>query len=146
MCKIGSAGKIYLMPKIDKPASLGRNAFLIRFNEQTINMTYLFAYLNTHDLQKDIQQRVKRAVTKTITKDEVRSIPLILPPKSLQDEYSSFVEQIDKLKFNCFSNFLFSLSNLMVKHSFLRSSIALTGFELCLIQLKVLLLNYPKAV
>ena len=100
MCKIGSAGKIYLMPKVDRPASLGRNAFLIKFNEQTVNMTYLFAYLNTYDLQKDIQQRVKGAVTKTITKDEVRSIPLILPPKSLQDEYSSFVEQIDKLKFN----------------------------------------------
>ena len=100
MCKIGSAGKIYLMPKINMPASLGRNAFLIRFNNQNVNMTYLFAYLNTYDLQKEIQQRVKGAVTKTITKDEVRSIPLILPPKALQDKYSAFVKQVDKLKFS----------------------------------------------
>lgn len=98
MCKIGSAGKMYLMPKIDKPASLGRNAFLMRFNEQDVNMIYLFTYLNTTPLQKEIQKRVKGAVTKTITKDDVRSIPLILPPIELQNQFAAFVEKTDKVK------------------------------------------------
>ena len=41
MCKIGSAGKIYLMPEIGKPATLARNAFMMRFDENKINMIYL---------------------------------------------------------------------------------------------------------
>ena len=46
MNKIGSAGKIYIMPHIGKPASLGRNAFMFRFDER-INMVFLYALLLT---------------------------------------------------------------------------------------------------
>ena len=44
--KIGSAGKIYIMPHIGKPASLGRNAFMFRFDER-INMVFLYALLTS---------------------------------------------------------------------------------------------------
>ena len=40
MNKIGSAGKIYLMPQINMPASLGRNAFMFRYDEH-INVKFL---------------------------------------------------------------------------------------------------------
>lgn len=100
MSKIGSAGKIYLMPKIDKPASLGRNAFMMRFDENKVDMNYLFYMLSTDFGTADIMSRTRGAVTKTITKDETRDIRYIDAPITVQNEFASFVEQIDKLKFN----------------------------------------------
>lgn len=45
MNKIGSAGKIYLMPQIDIPASLGRNAFMFRYDER-INVKFCITFLH----------------------------------------------------------------------------------------------------
>ena len=98
MNKIGSAGKIYIMPQIDKPASLGRNAFMFRFDDR-INMFYLYALLSSDYGIKEIQQYVRGAVTKTITKESTRSIRVIVPPIELQEQYATFVEQVDKSKF-----------------------------------------------
>lgn len=95
MSKIGSAGKIYLMPKINYPASLGRNAFMMRFDEAKINMKYLFQMLSTDFATNDIMSKTRGAVTKTITKDEVRKIKYIDAPIELQNDFASFVEQID---------------------------------------------------
>ena len=98
MNKIGSAGKIYLMPQIDIPASLGRNAFMFRYDER-INVKFLYHLLTSEYGQREIQQYVRGAVTKTITKNDVRAVLIIVPPIELQNEFESFVEQVDKSKF-----------------------------------------------
>lgn len=97
MNKIGSAGRIYLMPYLNCPASLGRNAFMFRFDNR-INVTYLYMLLTSEYGTKEIQQYVRGAVTKTITKDSVRAIKIIVPPIKLQNEFATFVQQIDKSK------------------------------------------------
>ena len=97
MNKIGSAGKIYVMPKIDRPASLGRNAFMFRFDER-LNMTYLYSLLTSDYGTAEIQQYVRGAVTKTITKESTRSIRIIVPPIALQEQFAAFVKQTDKSK------------------------------------------------
>ena len=78
MNKIGSAGKIYLMPQIDMPASLGRNAFMFRYDER-INVKFLYHLLTSEYGQREIQQYVRGAVTKTITKNDVRAVLIIVP-------------------------------------------------------------------
>lgn len=97
MNKIGSAGKIYIMPHIDQPASLGRNAFMFRFDER-LNMKYLYFLLSSDYGTNEIQQYVRGAVTKTITKDSTRAIKIIVPPIDLQNQFATFVEQTDKSK------------------------------------------------
>ena len=97
MNKIGSAGKIYIMPHIEMPASLGRNAFMFRF-DQRINMAFLYALLTSEYGTAEIQQHVRGAVTKTITKDSARSVRIIVPPLELQEQFAAFVEQTDKSK------------------------------------------------
>lgn len=97
MNKIGSAGKIYLMPEIGMPASLGRNAFMFRYDER-INVKFLYHLLTSEYGQREIQQYVRGAVTKTITKNDARAVLIIIPPIELQNEFEEFVEQIDKLK------------------------------------------------
>jgi len=97
MNKIGSAGKIYIMPYIDRPASLGRNAFMFRFDDR-LNMKYLYFLLSSDYGTNEIQQYVRGAVTKTITKDSTRAIKIIVPPIELQNQFAAFVEQTDKSK------------------------------------------------
>ena len=98
MNKIGSAGKVYLMPVLNRPVSLGRNAFMFRFNEE-INIVFLYHLLTSEYGTKEIQQHVRGAVTKTITKDAARSVRIIVPPIELQQQFAAFVEQTDKSKF-----------------------------------------------
>ena len=102
MNKIGSAGKVYLMPEINMPASLGRNAFMFRYDDR-INVRFLFELLTSPYGKAEIQQYVRGAVTKTITKDDARSIVIIVPPKRLQDAFVDFVAQTDKSK-HCIKN------------------------------------------
>ena len=97
MNKIGSAGKIYLMPQTDMPASLGRNAFMFRYDER-INVKFLYHLLTSDYGQNEIQQYVRVAVTKTITKNDARSVLIIVPPIELQNEFEIFVNQVDKSK------------------------------------------------
>lgn len=98
MNKIGSAGKVYIMPDVGMPVSLGRNAFLFRYNEK-INPTFIY-YLLTSDYGiNEISQYVRGAVTKTITKDDARHIKIIVPPIELQNKFAKFVEHVDKQKF-----------------------------------------------
>ena len=103
MNKIGSAGKIYLMPQIDMPASLGRNAFMFRYDDR-INVKFLYHLLTSEYGQREIQQYARGAVTKTITKNDVRAVLIIVPPIELQNEFESFVAEVNKSKFAPHSN------------------------------------------
>ena len=97
MNKIGSAGNIFLMPKLNTPVSLGMNQFLIRLKKIT-NEVFIFHFLKTDYGQKSIDQRVRGAVTKSITKDAVREIKVFLPPLELQNKFASIVEKIEAIK------------------------------------------------
>lgn len=95
--KIGSAGKVYRMPYLNRPVSLGMNAFLLRFNE-FVNNTFLYFQLVSSHGEREIQKRVKGAVTKTIRKDAVREVPLISPPIELQNQFAERVKVIEEQK------------------------------------------------
>ena len=98
MNKIGSAGKVYLMPELNRPVTLGRNAFLFRYKEN-INSVYIYFLLTSEYGQNEIKPYIRGAVTKTITKDDARKIRIPVPPITLQNNFAAFVQQIDKSKF-----------------------------------------------
>lgn len=95
--KIGSAGKVYLMPSLNRPASLGRNAFMLRYTDD-LNINFIYYLLVSNYGEKEIQQHIRGAVTKTITKDAVRSIQIVVPPNGLQEQFSDFVMQVETQK------------------------------------------------
>ena len=97
MNKIGSAGNVYLMPEISMPASLGRNAFMFRYDDR-INTKYLFQLLKSEYGQREIKQYVRGAVTQTITKNDVRAVIIVVPPIELQNKYVDFIDQVNKSK------------------------------------------------
>jgi type I restriction enzyme, S subunit len=95
--KIGSAGKVYLMPYLKRPVSLGMNAFLIRLNNK-VNTSFIYYFLTFSYGKEAINKNVKGAVTKTITKEAIRGITIPVPPLHLQEEFSHRVEAVEKLK------------------------------------------------
>ncbi|RDY22702.1 restriction endonuclease subunit S [Romboutsia maritimum] len=97
--KIGSAGKVYLMPFLNRPVSLAMNQFLLRFDENKVNHIFLYNLLSTSYMEIRINEKVRGAVTKTITKDAIREVNIIVPPIELQNKFVDFVKQVDKLKF-----------------------------------------------
>ena len=97
MNKIGSAGNVYLMPYLNIPVSLGMNQFTIKINNNYNNIFVYYLLKSSYGKSK-IDQRIKGAVTKSITKDAVRSIPIIQPPKPLQDEFAAIVKQVEVSK------------------------------------------------
>ena len=96
MSKIGNAGKIYLMPVVNRPVSLAMNLFLIRVKEKLAISSYVYRFLLTNIGQKQINERCKGAATQTITKDNVRSIKIYLP--NTLSEQQKIVEQLDKIQ------------------------------------------------
>ena len=71
----------------------------VRFNE-CINPIYFTRYMNLPSTKKILREMAKGAVNQAnINAQELKGISLIAPPMPLQDEFASFVEQIDKLKF-----------------------------------------------
>ena len=97
MCKIGSAGKSWLMPKLNKPTSLGLNSFLMPFNDNT-NRIFIYHYLNTSYGQIEINTRVSGAVTKSITKGAIRTIPVYLPDIKQQNQFAQIVQKAEAQK------------------------------------------------
>jgi type I restriction enzyme S subunit len=98
MCKIGSAGQNYVMPYLNRPVSLGLNQIMVRIKEQVL-MPYLYQYLHSDYGEMLIAGCINGAVTKSITKTELKKIPVVLPPMEHQKEFSTFVQQVDKSKF-----------------------------------------------
>jgi type I restriction enzyme S subunit len=95
--KIGSAGKVYLMPYLNRPVSLGMNAFLIRFNKD-LNSIFAYYFLTSNIGTQRIQKLVKGAVTKTITKNAIRSIRIPKVQINLQNQFAAIVEKVVSLK------------------------------------------------
>lgn len=95
--KIGSAGKVYLMPKLNQPVSLGMNVFLLRFNDNA-NVIFMYYLLTSHYGETIIQKKVKGAVTKTIRKDAIRSLKVPNITIDLQNKFSDIFIKTDKLK------------------------------------------------
>ncbi|MBS4072155.1 MAG: restriction endonuclease subunit S [Algoriphagus sp.] len=95
MSKIGNAGNVYLMPRIDRPCSLAMNLFLIRLNEKKASTEFVFQYLKSYSGEFQIKSRLQGATTKTITKDNVRSIIIPLPKLK---EQQTIVRQLDALR------------------------------------------------
>lgn len=94
ICKIGNAGKVYLMPKIERPCSLAMNSFLVRMDDKKCSSEYIYRFLNSQSGREQIESRILGTTTKTITKDNVRSIKIPLP--SVQEQIS-IVQKLDAL-------------------------------------------------
>lgn len=72
----------------------------MKCNPQIIKREYLATALRHHSFVDYINSKTGGAKMPRANMDELRTFKMPVPPIELQNEFSSFVEQIDKLKFN----------------------------------------------
>jgi type I restriction enzyme, S subunit len=89
--KIGNAGKVYWMPNLNRPCSLGMNMFLLRFNENILTR-YVYSHLLSPFSSRQINSKVKGVGNPTIDKLSIRSLLIALPSLT---EQQKIVEEIE---------------------------------------------------
>ena len=85
------AGLACLMPKIDYPATLGPNMFLLKFNAMVNNKFIFYALLSSYLSEQLINKAISSAQPK-LNKEDVRSCIIIIPALSDQAEIVNFIE------------------------------------------------------
>lgn len=88
--KIGNAGRVYLMPILNRPVSLGMNIFMLRFKEG-YNASFIFTYLNTTYGKNLIKRRITGAVPLSIDKDSVREVIVPILNNEFQNKIANIV-------------------------------------------------------
>lgn len=87
--KIGNAGKVYLVPPLDRKITLGMNQFMIR-PKDNLNNYFLYVFLVCKYGRLLLEQRITGAVPLSIDKESVRSVPIPI----LKNEFQEIIEKI----------------------------------------------------
>lgn len=98
--KIGNAGKVYLVPPLNKKISLGMNQFMIRPRE-SLNNYFLYIFLVCKYGQLLLKQRITGAVPLSIDKESVRSVPVPILKEEFQKIIKHLVEKHFTLSNQC---------------------------------------------
>lgn len=93
MNKIANAGSIYRMPNLNMPVSLAMNLFLIKTNN-TLHQHFAFYFLR--GIEFIIKSRVQGTTSGTITKENVRAIPMVIPPLAEQKSIAEILSSLDE--------------------------------------------------
>jgi len=93
--KIGNAGKVYLVPPLDKKISLGMNQFMIR-PKDNLNNYFLYVFLVCKYGRLLLEQRITGAVPLSIDKESVRSVPVPI----LKNEFQKIIQNIVERHFS----------------------------------------------
>lgn len=93
---LGMAGVI---PNKFDGANLTENAVkLVPKTEKVMEGIFLAHYINSSGIQDYINERKMAVGVPKLAIFRIETMPLLLPPKGLQDEFASFVRQADKSK------------------------------------------------
>ena len=76
---------------------------LSKFSE-TFNEIFLYYALKSDYVQNQFRMKVNGATVKNLNSDLVKNTKIKVPPIEKQMEFSNFIEQIDKSKFNVFQD------------------------------------------
>ena len=96
MNKIGSAGKYWIMPNLNRPVSLGLNQLMMTFND--LDKTFFYYYYNTDYGRRLINSKLNGATTKSITKTALRDLDIFYPSDYLQNQFAERVQAIETQK------------------------------------------------
>ena len=96
--KDSSLGRVSVYRGEDDCANYSNNIMRVRLND-CVNSEFVNILLNLDDYQRYIKRTSKGGTDKrALSKSLIGSYPIIIPPKTLQDEFVSLVKQIDKSK------------------------------------------------
>ncbi|MHC1722182.1 MAG: restriction endonuclease subunit S [Aminipila sp.] len=83
---------------MDVKANINQAVALVRLKESVVNGKYLLIYLNSSkalQMYTEMQVSVARA---NLSLQNISDLEILLPPLNLQNQFATFVQQVDKLK------------------------------------------------
>jgi len=99
LTKDGTIGKVAIVDKLEKPATLNSGVFVLRPKVNNLNVTYLMHSLISEDFKKFIDDIKIGATVPHLNQAALLKYKLILPPIKLQNKFAERIEKIEKLKF-----------------------------------------------
>ena len=93
-------GRCAVFKSIDEPVFHNDHIIRVHFDEAKINGCFMSVLLNSDYGKRQMREQIKTSAGQyTISQDGIGAIMAILPPLELQNQFATFVEQTDKLKF-----------------------------------------------
>ena len=92
--KRGEIGKVYQIPSLETPATLGPNLYLLKLNEKASN-TYIYYFFKNYIGRKELLRINSSTTLGALYKDDVKKIPIPLPPLQEQKEIVDVLTSID---------------------------------------------------
>jgi len=99
LTKDGTIGKVAIVDKLEKPATLNSGVFVLRPKVNNLNVTYLMHSLISEDFKKFIDDIKIGATVSHLNQAALLKYKLILPPIELQNKFAERIEKITKLSF-----------------------------------------------
>ena len=94
----GTTGITALTDKRFFGMNVTRGIAVIRYDSDKINPVYLNSYLKTDESQRYIQEHTRGATLQQINLTDLRVQQILVPPREQQDQFATFVKQIEKTK------------------------------------------------
>lgn len=93
-----TVGRVGYYPGTFEKALIGTSLTTFRANKEFINPHYLFEYLRSDYFQKQLFKGMGQSTRNQVPITAQRNLKLVVPPLSLQKQFSEIVEKSEKIK------------------------------------------------
>jgi type I restriction enzyme S subunit len=94
-------GKTALVPELAEPTVFESNMMRFDVDRGRLHPRYLIHFLQTDYVHRHFQQAAKDAVNQSsINQQDVKALPVIVPPISLQDRFVRVLDKLDTIRFS----------------------------------------------
>ena len=94
---IGTLGQTAIVPK--NKSFYGQNVYLLRLNSEIINTSFFCEFFNSNDVQNKLTGKSNQSTQAYLKANHVEDLLIPMAPMRIQDQFASFVAQVDKSKF-----------------------------------------------
>jgi type I restriction enzyme, S subunit len=95
MSNVGSVGKFFLIPDLNKPMTLAPNSVLIRSSKN--DNYFLYQMMLTENIQNRVKEKTTPGVQSKINKTDFKKIELVIPTVKEQKLIGVFFKQLDDI-------------------------------------------------
>lgn len=82
----------------DRGAYINQHLSLVRLDQNRINPLYVSYFLETSGGKVQFESKNQNGVKAGLNFDAIKSLKILTPPREMQEQYLSFVKQVDKSK------------------------------------------------
>lgn len=95
---VGTCGKTMIMPSVFEPGIINPRLLKVSFDSSVILPIYFKFFFSCDDLQESLNAISGHSTMNVVNAGMLKEIELIIPPIFIQEEFSAFVEQVNKSK------------------------------------------------